>query len=78
MFLRLQHEISDMRIGVENGFGKFGKCEIRSLDGRRRRSVPALLLPESAKRGRFAYIAWPSAHFHRNPLGRSQLAVFRR
>ena len=28
---------------------------------------PALLLPESAKRGRFAYIVLPPAHFHRNP-----------
>jgi len=29
MFLRLHHEISGMRIGVENGFGKFGKTADR-------------------------------------------------
>ncbi len=28
MFLRLHHEIPGMRIGVENGFGKFGKERI--------------------------------------------------
>jgi hypothetical protein len=31
-----------------------------------------------AKRGRFAYIAQPPAHFQRNPPGRGQLAVFPR
>ena len=29
-----------------------------------------------AKRGRFAYITQPPAHFQRNPPGRGQLAVF--
>src|ERR1700730_5516090 len=31
--------------------------------------VLALLLPERAKRGRFAYIAYPPAHFRRNSPG---------
>jgi hypothetical protein len=36
--------------------------------GECRRSVLALLLLARTKRGRFAYIAQPPAHFHRNDV----------
>ena len=43
MFLRLHHEIPDMRIGAENGFGKSGK---QRIEDQASKNKPVSLAPE--------------------------------